>query len=131
MSEENVQLIRAAIDAINADDVDALLGMAAPGFEYDVSRAVGPFSGVYSLDELPRVWEEFSGSWESSRYDADEFIETGDRVVTPFTNYLRGRDGIEVQARAAFVWTIRDGAIAHVCLYQERQEALEAAGLSE
>jgi ketosteroid isomerase-like protein len=51
--------------------------------------------------------------------------------VTPFTNYLRGRDGIEVQARAAFVWTIRDGAVAHLCFYQERHEALEAAGLSE
>jgi ketosteroid isomerase-like protein len=52
-------------------------------------------------------------------------------VVTPFTNHLRGRDGIEVQARAVFLWTIRDGAIARMCLYQERREALEAVGLSE
>ena len=131
MSQENVQLVRAAMDAINTADVDAVLEMAGPGFEYDVSRAVGPFSGVYSLDELPRVWKEFFGAWESSRYEADEFIETGDHVVTPFTNHLRGRDGIEVQARAAFVWSIRDGAIAHLCLYQERPEALEAVGLKE
>ena len=131
MSEENVQLIRAAIDAINADDIDALLAMAAPGFEYDVSRATGPWRGVYSADELPRVWEEFLGVWESSRYEANEFIETDEHVVTPFTNHLRGRDGIEVRARAAFVWTIREGAIAHLCFYQERREALEAAGLQE
>jgi ketosteroid isomerase-like protein len=131
MSQENIQLIRAAIDAMNANDVDALLEMAAPGFEYDVSRAVGPFSGVYSLDESARVWEEFAGAWESVRYEADEFIESGEHVVTPFTNYLRGRDGIEVQARAAFVWTIRDGTIARLSFYQERAEALEAVGLSE
>jgi ketosteroid isomerase-like protein len=65
-----------------------------------------------------------------SRYEVTEFIEAGDRVVTPFTNYLRGRDGIEVQARAAFVWTMRDGAGTHLSCFQERQEALEAVGKS-
>ena len=49
----------------------------------------------------------------------------------PFTNLARGRDGIEVQARGIWVWTIRDGSIVRVCLYQERHEALEAAGLEE
>jgi|SRR5215212_7751834 len=131
MSKENVELVRAAIDAVNTNDRDALVEMAAPGFEYDVSRAVGPWRGVYSLDEVPRVWEEFAGAWGSFRYEADEFIETGEHVVTPFTNYLRGRDGIEVQARAAFLWTIRDGTIARLCFYQERQDALAAVGLSE
>jgi ketosteroid isomerase-like protein len=52
-------------------------------------------------------------------------------VVTPFTNYLRGRDGIEVQARAAFLWTIHDGKVTRLRFYQERREALEAAGLRE
>ena len=47
------------------------------------------------------------------------------------TGDFRGRDGIEVRTRTAFVWTIRDGAIAHICFYQEPQDALEAAGLSE
>ena len=47
----------------------------------------------------------------------------------PFTNVARGRDGIEVQARGIWVWTIRDGSIVRACLFQDRQEALEAAGL--
>jgi hypothetical protein len=49
----------------------------------------------------------------------------------PFTNVARGRDGIEVQARGVWVWTIRDGSIVRACLYQELQDALEAAGLRE
>ena len=60
-----------------------------------------------------------------------EFIDAGDQVVTPFTNHLRGREGIELEGRGAWVWTIRDALIVQVCLYQERREALEAAGLSE
>jgi len=51
--------------------------------------------------------------------------------MTPVTNLLRGRDGIEVQARGAWVWTFRDGSVARVTFYPERQDALEAAGLSE
>jgi ketosteroid isomerase-like protein len=43
----------------------------------------------------------------------------------------RGRDGIEVQSRGIVVWTVREGLIVRFCLYQDRREALEAAGLSE
>ena len=69
--------------------------------------------------------------WESTRLGADELIDAGEHVVVPFTNRLRGRDGIEVQARGIWLGTIRDGLIVRICLYQELQEALEAAGLRE
>ena len=76
-------------------------------------------------------WAEFAALWESFRLEIHEFIDAGDQVVTPFTNHLRGREGIELEGRGAWVWTIRDALIVQVCLYQERREALEAAGLSE
>ena len=44
---------------------------------------------------------------------------------------MKGRDGIEVDASATIVWTIRNGAIERVTMYQERQDALEDLGLSE
>jgi ketosteroid isomerase-like protein len=131
MSEENVEIVRTFIDAFNRDDWDAVLQDLAPSFEYDASRALGPFRGVYHLDEMRGLLDDLADLWESNRYEAEEFIEVGEHVVTPFTNYLRGRDGIEVTARATFSWTIRERAIVRMCLYQERQEALEAAGLSE
>ena len=130
MSQENAEVIRAAVDALNRRDVDAALKDFAPDAEYDVSRALGPFHGIYrGLDEIRRVIEEFAEPWESQRWEVKEFIEASEQVVTPCTNYLRGRDGIEVQARVAFLWTIRDGRVTRLCFYQERQEAREAAGL--
>jgi ketosteroid isomerase-like protein len=125
-----VEIVRAAIDAFNRGDVGAGLKDAAPSFENDFSRSVGPERGVYSLDQVGGLLDRFAEPWESQRYEA-EFIEAGEHVVTPFTSYHRGREGIEVQARAAWVWTIRDGSIARACFYQERQEALEAAGVRE
>jgi ketosteroid isomerase-like protein len=132
MSRENVEVVRAAIDALNRGDADAAFKDMAPDFEYDFSRSIGFQPGVYKLDEARRIWEEFVGTWESARWEADEFIEADEHVVTPLTTSVRGRDGIEVQAlRTAWVWTFRDGNVARITFYQERQEALEAAGLSE
>ena len=131
MSQENVEIVRGVIDAANRDDWDAFYKDIAPGFELDMSRAVGPVSGVLSLDQIRRALEDFAGSWESLRIEPHEFIEAGDLVVVPNTGHLRGRDGIEVSATVAWVFTIRDGAIERVTMYQERQDALEDLGLSE
>ena len=131
MSQENVEIVKAAYDAFNREDWDASLKAAAPGFEMDFSRAVGPWRGVYGLDQVRRVMEEFRETWESVRQEPHEFIEAGDLVVVPSTMHVKGRGGIEVVVRAAVVWTIRNGAIERMVMYQSKEEALEAVGLSE
>lgn len=96
-----------------------------------MSRAVGPRRGVYGREQMQAVLSYFGEGFESLRIEPREFIEMGEHVVVPQTAHLVGRDGVEVEARTTWTWTIRGGAIARVCLYQERQEALEAAGLEE
>jgi ketosteroid isomerase-like protein len=130
MSKENVEVVRKAWEAVNRGDIDASFKHWAPDSVFDVSRAFGPVHGTYyGLDQIRQAFEEFFGPWESFRIELDELIDAGEDVVASVTGYFRGRDGIEARTRTAFVWTIRDGAIAHVRFYQERQEALEAAGL--
>ena len=131
MSQENVEIVRAAIDAFNRGDVEAAFKDANPDFQYDQTRAVGMDRGVFNLDEFRDLLTSFTESWESFTIGADELIDAGEDAVMPFTNLARGRDGIEVQARGIWVWTIRDGSIVRACLYQERHEALEAVGLRE
>ena len=131
MSQQNIEIARGALDALNRGDLDAMVKDAAPDFEFDFSRSVGPQRGVFGRDELAGLFGEFDETWESVRREADQFIEAGEQVVTPLTSHHRGRDGIELQARIALVWTFRDGALTRLTFYQERQEALEAAGLSE
>jgi ketosteroid isomerase-like protein len=131
MSEENVEIVRAAIDAANQRDWDAAFKDAAPDFEMDLSRAVGPVHGVFRLDQSLSFVKDFAEDWASLRLEPHEYIEAGEHVVVPWTLHAVGRDGIEVQTRVTWTWTIRNGAIERVCMYQERKEALEAAGLSE
>jgi ketosteroid isomerase-like protein len=130
MSQENVEIARRSYEALNRGDVDAASEDFAPDFELDMSRAIGMDRGMYNLAQFRRLTEEFWKAWEFVRLEAD-YIDAGEHVVMPFTNRQRGRDGIEVQSRGTWLCTIRDGLIARICLYQEVQEALEAAGLRE
>ena len=131
MSQENVKIVRQAWEALDRGELDVLEALAAPDAEIDQSRAVGTDRGVYTVPEFRRLTQQFIDTWQSVDWIADEFIEVGDYVVMPFTNRLRGRDGIEVEARGVILWTIRGGLIRRTCLYQEKADALEAAGLSE
>jgi ketosteroid isomerase-like protein len=69
--------------------------------------------------------------WESARWEVAEYIDLGDHVVAPVTGCFRGRDGVDVQAEMTWLFAFRDGTIRRVTLYQERDEALEAAGSSD
>jgi ketosteroid isomerase-like protein len=131
MSQENVETVRAAVDAWNRGDWDAVLKDAAPSFEFDFTRSISPGRGLYRLDQMGEYFRQLTEGWESLRFEADEFIEAGDEVVTPNTLHAQGRDGIELQVRSTVTWTIRDRKVVRVCFYQERHEAFEAVGLSQ
>ena len=49
MSQENVEIVKAAFDAYNREDWDAFFKDVAPGFEVDMSRSVGPWPGSSDL----------------------------------------------------------------------------------
>jgi ketosteroid isomerase-like protein len=131
VSQENVQIVRAGLDAYNRRDLDALLEHAAPDFVFDLSRAIGPQRGVYELDQF-RAWvTDLWATFEVHQFEPHEFIDAGEHVVVPVTAHARGRDGVEATADTASVYTFRDGAVTRISMYQGRQEALEAVGLSE
>jgi ketosteroid isomerase-like protein len=131
MSQENIEIVRATLAAVNRGDFKAAFSHAAPDAEADLSRAIGLDRSVYSMDQFRELMEEFDASWESVRYEFQAVIDAGEYVVTPFENRVSGRGGIELLAHGTWLWTIRGGAIVRLCLYQERHEAFEAAGLRE
>jgi ketosteroid isomerase-like protein len=132
MSEENVDVVRRLNEAWNRRDLTAWLASLHPDAEYDWSRSRGPLKGVYrGHGELEAFWDAFHSTFEDVQVEHHSFTEVGSEVVVPNTAHIRGRQGIEVVARSAFVFTVEKGRITRVRMFQERAEALEAAGLSE
>jgi ketosteroid isomerase-like protein len=132
VSQQNVEIVRRAWEASERGDWESAFRDAAPNYELDWSRTRGPeVPGVYRGEEAQRVMIDFLESWQSVRIEPHEFIEEGEYLVIPLTMHLVGRDGIGVQARNTWTFTIRDGMVVRTCLYQDKQEALEALGLKE
>jgi ketosteroid isomerase-like protein len=128
MSARNVEVVRGAVEAVERRDWDGLIAMAAPSFEIDLTRANGPINGVFRLEEVRPMLDEFAGSWRSLRFEHEELIDAGDEIVVPWAMHAGGRDGIEVVSRVTWVWSVRDGAISRATMYQEREDALAAVG---
>jgi ketosteroid isomerase-like protein len=132
MSEENVETVRRWTEEWNRREQTAWLASLHQDAEIDWSRAVGPFKGVYrGHREFVAFWDVFWSTFEDVQLENHGFAESGPEVVYSNTAHIRGRDGIEVVARSTFVCTVENGKVTRLRMFQERAEALEAAGLSE
>ncbi len=132
MSEENVETVRRHNDAWNRRDLTAWLATFHSNSEIDWSRSRGPLKGVYrGHGGLKTFWGEFWTTFEDVQVEMHDFTEVDSEVVVPNTAHMRGREGIEVTARSVMVFKVENGQITRLQLFQERAEALEAAGLRE
>ena len=133
MSKENVETVRRGFAEYNRGGIDRGLEDWAPDAVWDWSNGRGFDAGVYrGLDEIRAFLQECSAAFEEVRFELVDLMEVeDDQVIVENVAYLRGRDGIEVEARSAWLITFRDGKQTSLTLYQSKQEALEAAGLSE
>jgi ketosteroid isomerase-like protein len=69
-------------------------------------------------------------AWAEWRFEPERFIDAGDRVVVFVRVVARGSaSGVPIELPDAHVVTLRDGRLTSTCVYRDRSEALEAAGL--
>ena len=134
MSQENVEIVRRSTEAYNRRDLDAMLESWAEDGVLDWSNARSFDAGVYrGHGDIRAFTEEFFASWDEVRIEivyGPVEVEDGLLIAENIT-HMRGRDGIEVQARSAWLIRIRDGEQTSLTLYQTKQDALDAAGLRE
>ena len=133
MSEENIEKVRRTVAAYNRGDVEGALEEWASDAVWDWSKGHGFDAGIYrGRDEIRGFWHERLAAFEEIRIELVDIQEIeDDLLIVENMGYVRGRDGIEAQARSAWIIRFREGEQTRLTLYQTREEALEAAGLSE
>jgi ketosteroid isomerase-like protein len=132
MSQGNVEIVRRSIEEWNRRDRATWVARFPSDGEVDWSRSRSPFKGVYrGHREIEAFWDVFSSTWEDVQIEPHDFTEAGSEVVVWNTAHMRGREGIEVSARTALVFTVENRQITCLQLFDEQDEALEAVGLSE
>lgn len=131
VSRENVEVVKRASAALNASDIDGLLGFFDPAFAFvDHMGAVAEESGA-GIESFRRLAESWFEVFPDFRADTTEFIDAGDQVVCVTRWHGTGAaSGLDYDQRAAELFTLRDGKIIRAEFgYTDRAQALEAVGL--
>jgi ketosteroid isomerase-like protein len=133
MSQENVEIVRGFIAAWNAHDRAAMAGYLHPDavFHSAITNVVGEtFHGRDRIVEIFDRWEE---EWSAIRWEVDEYIDVDEtRVVTLHKVIATGRaSGLETVRELGGVLELQEGLVVSQWIYLDRNEALEAAGLSK
>ena len=133
MSEENVEIVRRSFAAYDSGGLDAWAEFWHPDIDWRAVEGyiddVGLIRGRDGLRQHYRQWEE---TFDAVRIEIEELTKAGDEVVAllRMVGRMKGTDA-EIDISYAVVISIRDGKIARGREYSTREEALEAAGLSE
>ena len=130
MSQEHVAIVKRVFERWARGDFSVDPELMAADFVWHQHRgAVEP--GSHRGDGIGRALERIFEVYDDLRIEAEEYVDAGERVVVVARSCRRARArGMELDLRLAFVWTVRDGKLAGMEQFPERDEALRAAGLA-
>jgi ketosteroid isomerase-like protein len=132
MSQENVEMMR----RLYADPrglTGASADIVAPDAEFDFTAAYPDRPILRGVEELRRFRD--TGPWSGSpvHFDPERFVDVDDERVLVFVRVTAtGKgSGAPVEMHVAHECTIQGGRLVRFKVYEDRAEALDAAGLSE
>jgi ketosteroid isomerase-like protein len=135
MSQENVEIVRTAIDAWNRDgDIDALVEVfATDSVIHPFPEWPGPkvYYGRKGMRKLAGEWIE---NFDEIRWDTDRLIDSADQVIALVNHRgrIKGTDiPIAQPLGAVFADFREDRSCGAAHFFMTWEEALEAAGMSE
>ena len=137
MSQENVEIARAAFEAWNAGELQLqdVLSHFHPELVYHPRADEPDPSPHVGRDAYERLVYGFVDSFSEVTFEVLELIDTGDHVIasTVLHAVLRGQGSgsAGVSDTYVFVYKLRDGLIVEGWEYRTKQEALEAVGLAD
>ena len=132
MSQESVESVKRAIDAVNERDVDRYLSYCTNNVQ--LSTPLAELTGVYEgPDGIRRFFADVGDTGPDFQLTIERVEAIGlDRVLAFMLVTATGRaSGIPQDSRIGNVYDLAGGKIERIRIFVDREEALDAAGLSE
>jgi ketosteroid isomerase-like protein len=127
--EENVALVRRAVDAYQRGDIETVLGILdSEVVVYQPPEL--PNAGTYKGHEGFMTWiGAWLEAWEEFTIEIERIEPVGERhvVVDMLSRGVGKGSGIEVEQTLAYMWELRDGKAVAQHLYPTWDDALAVA----
>jgi ketosteroid isomerase-like protein len=133
MSRENVEIVKGVMSRFEEGDREEWREHFDPNVVWDTSTSELPGASIYHGHEgVVRFFRDWLETWTDYEVATREYIDAGDGVVIVFRQSGTGRgSGVRVERDFFGVCDMRESKVVRFRLYESREEALEAAGLSE
>jgi ketosteroid isomerase-like protein len=145
VSQENVELVRRLYAEqgpfalpLSPDDERELLDRLFRDFYDDRVEIRMPSDypegeqGLRGRAGMARLLAMLRDSWTEFRFEPERFIDAGEHVMVLIRVAARGgSSGLPAEQRTAHVWAVRNGRLASIQIYRDREQALEAVGLAD
>jgi ketosteroid isomerase-like protein len=130
MSDENVEIVRAATQSFNENGADGFIAYCDPDVEWQTTGRFAD-SGVYRGHAgIRRAFEEFREDVGELQSVVEDAWAAGDSVVVSTRLLGRGAQGdVPIDEPLTYLVTLRAGRIIEIRTFVRTEEALEAAGL--
>ena len=133
MSQENVELVRLAVDATNRRDLATLDAIWSDEGEFHSTFAASEGRVFRGRQGIRDYFATLGDVFDDMRIEIEEITDVGeDRLVVELRVSGRGKgSGVNVEQRNGQVWTIVDSKVARIDSYMNPTDAFEAVGLRE
>ena len=130
MSQENVEVVRRVIAALNSRDIDGYIACCAKDFRLQTPLFGGEYEGSVGIR---RFFADLRDTAPEFHVTIERLEAVGaDRVLAIVRLAASGRtSGIETPVDSSNVYDLVDGKIARTRVFRDRAEALKAVGLEE
>jgi ketosteroid isomerase-like protein len=132
MPPSNVDVVRAVVTEFNRGNFATAMEMCTEDVVFDWSRRMLDGEVVTGREETRRFLQGVMEIFDEIHIPAEELTDLGNGVVLLVgTARFKGRaSGLDVEAAAANLWTVRDGKVSHFRFYQTKEDAMEDAATS-
>jgi ketosteroid isomerase-like protein len=130
VSEENVEIVRRALDPLSEGGVEAMMPFVHDRFEMTTPSEMAAEPDTYrGRDGIRRWFESFYEVTDRVHIDGENLAEVGeDQVVASLRLTARGGStGIEATQEAEVLCSLAEGKVRRMSFYPGRPEALAAA----
>ena len=132
MSQENVEIVKEFTRLFEEGDRDSWRQYFDPEVVWDTSASDMPSAGVFRGHEgVEGFFRDWLGTWRDHEVAHREYLDAGDSVVVVFRQRGTGRgSGVRIERDFFGVYDLRESKVVRYHMYESREAALEAAGLS-
>ena len=132
LGDEKPAITLRSYQAFNRGELEEALAAFDPEIVWHTYLVPGPGGGTYrGHDGVRELWADARNIFGDFRNEPERLISVEDRLLVMVRICGWGKEsGVEVEAKIAHVHTFRDGKVARVDSYEDRDEALELLGLT-